>query len=187
MHLKMSSAKWRPFCEKGDELKRPILLYSDHWWMIEPRHQLYQCRLICNKYNYHWLHKREFFWWCWGVNTMPADALAPKVTRASAGWLYRTDNMCCCSRVNFIYLGQSKSKIQFKMCLYLLWSLKQFMMITVQLWHVILMAIARSAIFMNLFGVNCQINSIYLWRRGCDFKCANFSHTIWELISWVFK
>ena len=30
-------------------------------------------------------------------------------------YLYRKDNMYCCSRVNVIYLGQAKSKIQFKM------------------------------------------------------------------------
>ena len=35
-------------------------------------------------------------------------------------WLCRTDDMYCCSRVNFIYLGQAKSKIQFKMWIYLL-------------------------------------------------------------------
>ena len=29
-------------------------------------------------------------------------------------WLYRTDNMYCCFRVNFIYLGQANSKILFK-------------------------------------------------------------------------
>ena len=34
-------------------------------------------------------------------------------------WLCKTDNMCCCSRVNFVCLGQAKSKIRFKMCLYL--------------------------------------------------------------------
>ena len=35
-------------------------------------------------------------------------------------WLCRTDNMYCYSRVNFIYLDQSKSKILFKMWIYLL-------------------------------------------------------------------
>ena len=50
-----------------------------------------------------------------GTNTMPADALAPTVARASAGMIFtvlRTNNMHCCSRVNFIYLGQAKFKIQ---------------------------------------------------------------------------
>ena len=37
--------------------------------------------------------------------------------------------MYCCSRVNFIYFGQAKSKITFKMWMYLWWSLKQFSMI----------------------------------------------------------
>ena len=30
-------------------------------------------------------------------------------------WLCRTDNIYCCSRVNFIYWGQTNSKIQIKM------------------------------------------------------------------------
>ena len=36
-------------------------------------------------------------------------------------WLSITDNMHHCSRLNFIYLGQVKSMICFKMWLYLLW------------------------------------------------------------------
>ena len=43
-------------------------------------------------------------------------------------WLCGTDNMYWCFRVNFIDLGQAKSKIQFKMWIYLLKSLKQFSM-----------------------------------------------------------
>ena len=35
-------------------------------------------------------------------------------------WLCRTDNMYCCSRVNFISLGQANPKIQFKIWIYLL-------------------------------------------------------------------
>ena len=34
-------------------------------------------------------------------------------------WLCKT-NMYCCSRVNFIHLGQAKSKIQFEMWIYIL-------------------------------------------------------------------
>ena len=34
-------------------------------------------------------------------------------------WLCRIDIMSCCSRVNFIYLGQAKLKIRFKMWIYL--------------------------------------------------------------------
>ena len=34
--------------------------------------------------------------------------------------LCRTDNIHCCSRINFIYLGQVKSMIRFKMWIYLL-------------------------------------------------------------------
>ena len=33
-------------------------------------------------------------------------------------WLCRTDDMCCCSRVNFICLGHVISKIWFKMWIY---------------------------------------------------------------------
>ena len=39
--------------------------------------------------------------------------------------LCMTDKIYCCSRVNFIYLGQAKCKIWFKMWIHLLWSLKQ--------------------------------------------------------------
>ena len=49
-----------------------------------------------------------------GVNTMPVDALAPKVAIASAGIV-----------VNFIYSGQAKSKIRFKMWIYFVLSLKK--------------------------------------------------------------
>ena len=47
-------------------------------------------------------------------------------------WLCRTDNMYCCSKVNFTYLGQAKSKILLKMWLYLLQSLKHFSMLRVK-------------------------------------------------------
>ena len=38
-------------------------------------------------------------------------------------WLCRTDNMSCCSRLNFIFLGQAKSKTRFKMWIYILQTL----------------------------------------------------------------
>ena len=38
-------------------------------------------------------------------------------------WLCKTGNIFCCSRVNFNSLGQAKSKKQFKMWIYILWSL----------------------------------------------------------------
>ena len=43
---------------------------------------------------------------------MPADALAPKVARASAGMVLAVYDRQHerCSRVNLIYLGQAKSK-----------------------------------------------------------------------------
>ena len=41
----------------------------------------------------------------------------------ACNWLCRTANMYCCSRVNFIYLCKAKSKIQFKMWIYVLQSL----------------------------------------------------------------
>ena len=47
---------------------------------------------------------------CVCVNTMSVDALAPKVASASSGMVL-ADNIWCCSRVNFNYLGQAKSKI----------------------------------------------------------------------------
>ena len=36
-------------------------------------------------------------------------------------WLCKTNNMYCCSRVNFICLRQDKSKIRFKMPVFLSW------------------------------------------------------------------
>ena len=57
---------------------------------------------------------------------MPADALAATViSRHGIGYVGQTK---CCLSVNFIYLGQAKSKIWFKIWIYLLWSLKQFSM-----------------------------------------------------------
>ena len=41
-------------------------------------------------------------------------------------WLCRTDNMYYCSRGNFIYLGQAKSKIKFKMWIISFDIVKQF-------------------------------------------------------------
>ena len=70
--------------------------------------------------------------WSWrrkipslGTNTMPADALAPKSPEHQQAWywLCRTDNMYCCFKVNFTYLGQAKSPIRFKMWLYLIYNL----------------------------------------------------------------
>ena len=71
--------------------------------------------------------------WFWDVNTMLADALAPKVARLQQPWywLWRTDNTYCCFRVNFIYLGEAKSKIRFKMWIHISYSLKRFSMVRV--------------------------------------------------------
>ena len=46
-------------------------------------------------------------------------------------WLCRTDGIYCCSRVNFIYLGQAKPQRRFKMWIYILYSLKQFSVLRV--------------------------------------------------------
>ena len=47
--------------------------------------------------------------------------------------LCRTDNIYCCFRVKFIYWGQAKSKIWFKMLIYLLRSSKWFSMLRVNM------------------------------------------------------
>ena len=52
-------------------------------------------------------------------------------------WLCRTDNMFNCSRLNFIYLGPAKSKIRFKIWLYLLSSLKQYSMKRVKILQIL--------------------------------------------------
>ena len=43
----------------------------------------------------------------------------PKVFPMSVGCVGQVTCMYCCSRVDFIYLGQAKSKIRFKMSIYL--------------------------------------------------------------------
>ena len=48
-------------------------------------------------------------------------------------WLCRTDNMYCCFRVNFIYMAQAKSKIRFKIWIYLLQTLKRLSMLKVNI------------------------------------------------------
>ena len=58
-----------------------------------------------------------------GGNSM----LKSPVNQQAWYWLCRTDNnMYCCSRVNFIYLGPAKFKIWFKLWIHLSWFLKQF-------------------------------------------------------------
>ena len=44
----------------------------------------------------------------------------PRYIRSTLYWLCRRNNTDCCSKVNFIDLGQAKSKIKFKMWIYLL-------------------------------------------------------------------
>ena len=44
----------------------------------------------------------------------------PRCDQQAWYWLWRTDNTYCCSRVNFMYLGWARSKILFKMWVYLL-------------------------------------------------------------------
>ena len=46
-------------------------------------------------------------------------------------WLRRMDNMCGCSRVNFVYLGQAKSKRRFKTWIHPLYYFNQFSMLLV--------------------------------------------------------
>ena len=46
-------------------------------------------------------------------------------------WLCSTNNMCCYSRINFIYLSQTKSKIWSKMQIYILYFFKQLSMVRV--------------------------------------------------------
>ena len=69
--------------------------------------------------------------WLWGpipCLLMPWLLKSPEHQQAWY-WLYRTDNMHFCSRLNFTYLGWAKSKIWFKMWLYLLQTLNQFSMV----------------------------------------------------------
>ena len=57
-----------------------------------------------------------------GTNTTPADALAPKVPRASVGMVSDVLDIYHCLRVTFIYWDQAESKIWFK-CEYIIYEL----------------------------------------------------------------
>ena len=57
--------------------------------------------------------------------------LKSPVHQQACYWLCWTDNMYCCSNVNFIYLGQIKSKIWFTMRIRLWLSFKQFSMLRI--------------------------------------------------------
>ena len=48
-------------------------------------------------------------------------------------WLCKTENMYFCYRINFIYLGQAKSRIRFKIRTDLLWCLKRFRVLKVNI------------------------------------------------------
>ena len=77
----------------------------------------------------------EYFGFFW-VNTMAADALAPKVARASAGKVSAVQHQqtACIVvlLVYFIHIGQAKSKIKIKMVnISLIIFQKQFSMLRV--------------------------------------------------------
>ena len=91
--------KWQPFCSRGDELTEQMSTYQIFWsWW---GNQMCRQWVVWNNFFYwkfvilrftHWngifLSERyagDQIFSVWRVNTMPADALAPKVTSASAG------------------------------------------------------------------------------------------------------
>ena len=79
--------------------------------------------------------------WIWGsipCLLMPWLLKSPEHQQAWY-WLCRTNNTYHCFRVDFIYLGQAKSKIWFKMQIHLLWSLKWFSMLRVNIFSVTFM------------------------------------------------
>ena len=59
--------------------------------------------------------------------------LKAPVHQEACNWLCRTHNMHCYSRINFIYLGQAKSKIWFKIQMSFI-ILKQSNMLKVNIW-----------------------------------------------------
>ena len=66
----------------------------------------------------------------WSIPCLPMHWLLKSPMHQQAWyWLRKINNMYCSSRVNLIHLGQDKSKIRFKMWIYLLWSLKQVSML----------------------------------------------------------
>ena len=69
-----------------------------------------------------------------GSITMPADALTPKITRASGGKILPVWDRqhVFCSRVNFIYLGQAKYKYNSK-CEYIFVIFKIIQMLRVKI------------------------------------------------------
>ena len=72
-HLKISSAKWQPFCPGGKWVEYNL----QSGWAFFPSLFLWHLTLLMLETEYSGF----------GINTLPLDALAPKVTRASPGVL----------------------------------------------------------------------------------------------------
>ena len=104
-----------------------------------PRYLRYLCdgnTMVKIRQSCHTWPNVELFWcWRWNIWALVIKYHAcwctVPVHQQAWYWLCRADNMYCWCRVNLIYLCQAKSKIQFKMWIYRLQSLKQFSMLRV--------------------------------------------------------
>ena len=70
-------------------------------------------------------------------------------------WLCRKCNMSCCSKVNLVYLCQAKSKICFKMLIYLLKALIEFIMLRVN-WGIYLKCITTVLLCSSALKGKCD-------------------------------
>ena len=89
MHLEISSAKWQPYFFRSQDVNNSIMVSSD---------------------------AGDGIYRLWGsipCMSMPRLLKSPEHQQAWY-WLFRTNNICCCSRVNFNYSRQAKSKIRLK-------------------------------------------------------------------------
>ena len=84
---------------------------SDAIWQHRSGSTLAQVMAFCLTAPSHYLNQC-----CWLIIS---EVLKLPEQQQAWYWLHMTGNMCCCSRVNFIYLGQAKFKIWFKMWIYL--------------------------------------------------------------------
>ena len=113
MHLKIESV----VCETAAILSRSQCVNGMPMFEVTPVTIQYMHQPHCD----HLKSSDRIFWLCESIQCL----LMLWLLRSPEHWqawykLCRTDNMCCCSRINIIYLGHVKSKIWLKVWIYLL-------------------------------------------------------------------
>ena len=92
----------------------------------------------------------------------------------------RTGNIYCCFVFNFIYLGQAKSKIWFKMWIHILYSLKQFSMSRVKMVYICVVPLQHSIDIPLLWDVICEFFKICITLTSHEHKAvSNLSASTW--------